>query len=329
MPPDIGLIGATAIAERAVLRPAARRDDVRVRAVAAGDPARARAFAERNGIARVHDDYAALVDDPAVDTVYVSLHNSAHHRWAVRAAERGKHVVVEKPLCLGPDQLAGIAGAAARTGARVAEAVPTAGHPWQEAVREMVADRRYGRLRCVRTELCFGEPPAGSYRDRPDLGGGIFLDTASYWLQAVQSTVGLAGATGEGRVEETGPLGADRAFRARLGRPDGTEAVLVARVGERLVAEHEFVFEAASVRLRNFLRPLAGPLPLNLAVVGRDGGTTIRSFPPVAYYDRQLDRLCDLLGGPAAAGAAELAATAERIALMAAVHAHARSGAAR
>ena len=44
---DIGLIGATAIAEKAILAPAAKREDVTVRAVAASDPARVRDFAAR------------------------------------------------------------------------------------------------------------------------------------------------------------------------------------------------------------------------------------------------------------------------------------------
>lgn len=332
MPLEIGLIGATRIAERAVLAPSARHDDVTVRAVAAGDRSRAEAYAARNGIALVHDDYAALVDDPGIDTVYVSLHNSVHHRWAVRAARAGKHVVVEKPLCLGPEEFAVIADAAATTAVHVVEAVPTAGHQWQSAVRAMVTDRGYGRLRSVRTAVCFGVPAAGSYRERPELGGGIFLDTASYWLQAIQSTLGLAGAVGQGRVDVLGPYDADRAFRARLRYPDGVEALLSCRVGSPHVAEHVFDFEAASVRLRNFLRPVAGTVPLNLVTTTVDGVRSVRSFPPVAYYDRQFDRIRDLLTGPPPAADAdpstdagsaadsELAAGGERIALMAAIH---------
>lgn len=172
MPLDIGLVGATRIAERAIVAPSARHGDVRLRAVAASDLDRARAFAARNDIPRVHHDYEALVTDPALDAVYVSLHNSAHHRWVVRAAAAGKHVVVEKPLCLSNDQLAEIVEVASSAGVQVVEAVPTEGHEWQATVRAMIADRRYGRLRCVRTEMCFAPPAAGSYRDRPELGGG-------------------------------------------------------------------------------------------------------------------------------------------------------------
>ena len=332
MPVEIGLIGATAIAERAMLGPTGGRDDVRVRAVAASDPDRARAYARRNGIPLVHDDYPALVDDPTIDMVYVSLHNSAHHRWTLAAVRAGKHVVVEKPLCLTADEVAEVAAAAASTGARVVEAVPGAGHPWQKTVRSMVDDQRYGPLRVVRTGIRFGEPTPGSYRDRPELGGGIFLDTASYWLQALQATVGLADASGDGRVEAVGPHGADRAFRSELTWADGRRAELSCAVDAQHLAEHSFEFAGATVRLRHFLRPVVGAVPLNLIIAPHDGDRHVQLFAPVAYYQAQFEWIHRYLTAPRGAGRSDprgaaaaprgsaLAEAGERITLMAQIH---------
>ncbi|GAA3436021.1 Gfo/Idh/MocA family protein [Kutzneria kofuensis] len=317
MPLDIGLIGATAIAEKAVLRPGSAYDDVSARAVAASDPVRAKEFADRNGIARVHGSYADLVADPDINTVYVSLHNSAHRDWVVAAAEAGKHVVVEKPLCLSAAEVTEIVKAA--VGVHVIEAVPTIGHPWQAAVREMITDGRFGPLTGIRTEIRFGVPAPGSYRERPELGGGIFLDSASYWLQAVQATVGLDGAVGAGHSAFDGPNGVDRSFDATLTWPDAT-AELHCEVGDRHVANHEFTFAEASVRIRNFLLPAAGAMPLNLVIRRANGLKTVEAFPPVCYYDLQLARVRDIV----ASGGSELAAAVDRITLMAAIHRQAR-----
>src|SRR5882757_2490111 len=323
MPLDIGLIGATGIAEKAVLRPGAAFDDVTVRAVAASDPVRAKEFALRNGIDRVHGSYAELVADPGINTVYVSLHNSAHREWVVAAAAAGKHVIVEKPLCLSAAECAEIARAA--VGVQVIEAVPTIGHPWAAAGREMITDGRYGPLTGIHTEIRFGVPTAGSYRERPELGGGIFLDSASYWLQAVQATVGFDGAVGSGRSAFDGPNGVDQSFDATLAWPGQNAephrtAELHCEVGDKHMANHEFTFAEATVRIRNFLLPAAGTLPLNLVIRRANGTKTVEAFPPVGYYDLQLARARAIVAG----GGGELADAIDRITLMAAIHQQAR-----
>lgn len=323
---DLGLLGATSIAERAVLGPASRLAGVAVRAVAASDRERARDFGARNGIARVHADYQSLIRDPDVNAVYVSLHNSAHHSWAVRAAAEGKHVLVEKPLCLDEEQLHDIRAACRAGGVQVAEAVITAGHPWMAAVRDIIARVPHGALRTVRTSIRFRPPVPGSYRTRPELGGGIFTDCASYWLQVVQATVGLTGAHGTGHRTDHDDGQADRSFHAELHWPDGVTAVLECETGERHHAVVEFVFETASVVLRHLLRPAAAPLPLNLLVRHCSGETRVSTFPPVGYYEAQLARFRDLCSGTGTGDGIELASAAPRIAMMAGIRSGFRTG---
>ncbi|MEV6416764.1 Gfo/Idh/MocA family oxidoreductase [Kribbella sp. NPDC051718] len=286
MPLEIGLIGATGIAERTLLQQGAG-----VRAVAASDPVRAKEYASRHEIPVVHESYAALLADPAIDAVYISLHNSAHHRWAVRAAVAGKHVIVEKPLCLTAEELAELSFAA--TDVKVFEAVATANHPWQQTVHDFIHDETYGPLIKAHTSIRFAVPAPGGYRDRPELGGGIFFDAASYWLQAVQATIGLEPTSVEGRSDFAGPNGVDRSFEASLRWATGVEATLTADVGEQHISDHVFTFERATVKLRNFLRPVAGAVPLNLIVTPTDGDRQVIGFPAISYYERQLTRILD------------------------------------
>ncbi|MDX6259098.1 MAG: dTDP-3,4-didehydro-2,6-dideoxy-alpha-D-glucose 3-reductase [Kribbellaceae bacterium] len=302
MPLEIGLIGATGIAERTLLSQGAG-----VRAVAASDPVRAKEYANRHEIPVVHDSYSALLADPAIDAVYISLHNSAHHRWAVRAAVAGKHVIVEKPLCLTADELAELSFAA--TDVKIFEAVATADHPWQQTVHDFIHDETHGPLLTAHTSVRFAVPAPGGYRDRPELGGGIFFDAASYWLQAVQATIGLEPASVDGRSDFDGPNGVDRSFEASLRWATGVEATLTADVGEQHISDHVFTFERATVKLRNFLRPVAGAVPLNLIVTPTDGDRQVIGFPAVSYYERQLTRILDSTTD-------DLAAATPRIRLM-------------
>ena len=62
--------------------------------------AKAQALAGRYGIPGVTTDYASVLADSQVDTVYIALINSVHYAFALQALRAGKHVILEKPACL-------------------------------------------------------------------------------------------------------------------------------------------------------------------------------------------------------------------------------------
>ncbi len=94
----IGTLGAAKITPMALVRPARNVERVTVTAVAARDRARAETFAKKHGIAKVYDDYDALLGDPDLDAIYNPLPNSLHAEWTLRALDAGKHVLCEKPF---------------------------------------------------------------------------------------------------------------------------------------------------------------------------------------------------------------------------------------
>src|SRR5262245_42083408 len=86
-PLRIGILGAARIAPMALIRPARQVPEATIAAVAARDPARARAFATKHGIARTLDSYDALIADPEIDAIYNPLPNGLHALWSIRAME--------------------------------------------------------------------------------------------------------------------------------------------------------------------------------------------------------------------------------------------------
>src|SRR5438128_7022423 len=89
---------STARINRPVLAGARESDRVEVIAVASRDAARAEAYAREHEIDRAYGRYGALLGDPDVDAVYISLPNSMHVEWTLRALAAGKHVLCEKPF---------------------------------------------------------------------------------------------------------------------------------------------------------------------------------------------------------------------------------------
>ena len=74
-------------------------------AVASRDAGRAEAYARERGIERSYGSYEELLADPEVEAVYISLPNSMHVEWSIRALDAGKHVLCEKPLSRHPDEV--------------------------------------------------------------------------------------------------------------------------------------------------------------------------------------------------------------------------------
>lgn len=70
----------------------------RLAAVADAAPAALARAAKRHPGTRLHEEWRALVTDPAVDAVLVATPVEAHFRMALAALRAGKHVLVEKPM---------------------------------------------------------------------------------------------------------------------------------------------------------------------------------------------------------------------------------------
>ena len=136
---QIGVLGAARIAPRALIKPAKANPDVVVAAVAARDVSRARAFAAKHGIARVHDSYEALLADPHLDAIYNPLPNGLHGKWTRAALAAGKHVLCEKPFTANAAEAREIAGVAAQSDRVVMEAFHYRYHPMALRIEEIIA----------------------------------------------------------------------------------------------------------------------------------------------------------------------------------------------
>lgn len=178
----IGLLGAARIAKNALMKPSRDIDEVTVAAVAARDPERARAYANKHGIARVHTSYDDLLADPDIDAVYNPLPNGLHATWTLKALAAGKHVLCEKPFAANAEEAREVAAAARASGLVVTEAFHYRYHPLAEKMRTIAHSGELGTIREVRAALCFPLPRFGDIRYSYALAGGAMMDAGCYPL---------------------------------------------------------------------------------------------------------------------------------------------------
>ncbi|KAG6400220.1 hypothetical protein SASPL_137045 [Salvia splendens] len=143
-PVRFGIVGCANIA-RKVSRAILHSPNSTIVAVGSRSAAKAAAFAAENGF------YDAVLDDPDVDAVYIPLPTSLHRLWAVAAAQRGKHVLLEKPVALSAAELDEILAACESSRVQYIDATMWMHHPRTAEMEAFLADqRRFGRLQAVR-----------------------------------------------------------------------------------------------------------------------------------------------------------------------------------
>ena len=149
-------------------------------AVASRDEQTAREFADRQGIPEHYGSYEALLHDERIDAVYNPLRNSLHREWTIRAAEKGKHILCEKPLALSAAECREMERAAAANGVKLMEAFMYRFHPRTERVVEMVRTGVVGELRMIRSTFTFLLSRPDNIRWMPEFGGGALMDVGCY-----------------------------------------------------------------------------------------------------------------------------------------------------
>jgi predicted dehydrogenase len=273
-----GLLSTAAI-NRAVIAPLRMSPRNQLVAVASRQQARAEEYAAHWGIPRALGSYEAMLSDPEIDVVYISLPNSLHAEWTIKAAMAGKHVLCEKPLAISVEEVDAVKAAATKAGVVVAEAFMYRHHPQTLKVQEMVSGAEIGQLRVIRGGFTFNIGNPDDVRLNPQLGGGSIWDVGCYPISYARAVMGADPVQVFG-WQVTGASGVDEVFVGQMCFADGAYAQFDCgfRAPERMLME--FVGSAGTITLRNAFKPgLDGEIMLC-----REGGNP----EPIAIAGQEL-----------------------------------------
>jgi predicted dehydrogenase len=149
-------------------------------AIASRDLKKAKALADRFGARHAFGSYEEMLASDKIDGVYIPLPTSQHVEWAGKAAEAGKHVLVEKPLALDAKDIAKLIKLRDKKKVLISEGFMVTYHPQWIKVRELVQSGAIGTLRYVQGAFTYYNVDPKNMRNILSLGGGALPDIGVY-----------------------------------------------------------------------------------------------------------------------------------------------------
>jgi predicted dehydrogenase len=161
-------------------------------AVASRDPARAAGWLAEHEFSSLDPaptpigSYEDLLSDPEIDAVYIPLPPSLHAEWTIKAAERGKHVLCEKPLATSVAEARAMAAACQSNGVQLMDGVMWMHHERTAAMKRLLEEGALGPMRRVTSAFSFNATDFASdnIRFQRELGGGVLGDLGWYCVGA-------------------------------------------------------------------------------------------------------------------------------------------------
>ncbi|KZK77831.1 1,5-anhydro-D-fructose reductase [Pseudovibrio sp. W64] len=126
----------------------------RIHSVAGRSEVPLKVFAEKYDVEHTFDDFNELIEDEAVDIIYIALPNHIHHEYVVKAANAGKAILCEKSLSIDMEKTDQALKAVAENGVFFVEGLMYLNHPFAATIRDVVASGELGEIQSITAQYC-------------------------------------------------------------------------------------------------------------------------------------------------------------------------------
>jgi predicted dehydrogenase len=178
----IGIVGSRFQADCIAASVKAMPEEAEVVAVASPTLGNAEGFARRHGIPRFHADYREMLSNPAIEMISITAPNCVHARIAIEAAQAGKHVVCEKPLCVTLEEADAMIDACAKAGVLLLYGEELFFAPKYVKAKQMADEGAFGRIHLVKQSEKHSGPHSDWFWDVEQSGGGALMDLGCHGI---------------------------------------------------------------------------------------------------------------------------------------------------
>jgi xylose dehydrogenase (NAD/NADP) len=286
-----GILGAAGVATRRFVPALLEARNAALAAVGSRRLDRAAALVDKAGQGRAVSSYQAVLDDPAVDVVYIPLPNSLHHEWILASLAAGKHVLCEKPLATTAAAAEDVARAAQQAGRVVMEGFMYRFHPQYEPATWQPLLTRIGPIRAAQVRMSFTFDRLGDIREQPELGGGALGDIGCYCLDLLTWQLGEAT-----EVQAIGDLrgGCDWTAAVQLRCGSGQLGMAWWSFAGPLAQRFTLIGEAGTLDLTS---PFRATGPASALLETSNGDSRRIELPADNCFRRQIEHVGDLIRG--------------------------------
>jgi myo-inositol 2-dehydrogenase/D-chiro-inositol 1-dehydrogenase len=181
-PTKIALLGAGFIADIHLESYHRFIPEAQVVAIYTRNPDRAKTLAAKYHVPQTFTDLEKCIRESNCDVVDVCLPNFLHARAVKAAAAAGKHVIIEKPLCLTLEEADDMIAACKSAGKLLLYAEELCFAPKYERVRSLVKEGAVGDIYMLKQSEKHSGPHSDWFYDINQSGGGVLMDMGCHAL---------------------------------------------------------------------------------------------------------------------------------------------------
>ena len=142
---------------------------------------------------KVYTDYDELLADPEVDCISICTPNHLHAEETIKAAQAGKHVVIEKPVALSLKDMRAMQKAVKKAGVKTVVSFVLRWNPLFDVIKSLLAHRAIGDLYYAEVDYWHGIGPWYKQFEwvySKEQGGSSFLSAGCHAVDAIRYFVG-------------------------------------------------------------------------------------------------------------------------------------------
>lgn len=150
---------------------------------------KAKVFTDTYG-GKIFSSYEEIINSSDIEALYIPLPPGLHYKWAKKALEAGKHVLVEKPSTTSLSDTRNLISIAKEKGLALHENYMFNFHSQLDEIDEIVKNGELGEVRLYSIKFGFPMRSANDFRYVKSLGGGALIDAGGYCIKYATRLLG-------------------------------------------------------------------------------------------------------------------------------------------